>query len=240
MNKKRRFLTVFLALIMTLSMLSVTAFATAEPDEEEEIPEVEETTPEEVPDPTTPDDDTGTKTTQLLYCKETNKQFIEIQDRDGNAFYIVIDYDDPVKDKEEQYRTYFLNAVDAADLEALAKDTQDKPEACICRDKCQPGKINMRCPVCAANMSECMGKEPEPPKETTPPDSQNNDNNGPNPVALLTVLALLGGGGAYAFVKFKKDKDTPAPQNTDDLDYDEDDEDEAPWESEGEDSEDSL
>ena len=240
MNKKRRFFTVILALVMTLSMLSVTAFATAEPDEEEDIPEVEETIPEETMAPSEPPEDTGTKTTQLLYCKETNKQFIEIQDRDGNIFYIVIDYDDPVKDKEEQYRTYFLNAVDANDLEALAEDTQGKPEVCICRDKCQPGKINMRCPVCASNMSECMGKEPDPPKETTPSDTTNDNNKGPNPVALLIVFAIVGGGGVYAFMKFKKEKETPAPQNSDDLDYDEDEDEDAPWETEGEDSEDSL
>lgn len=58
----------------------------------------------------------------LLYDKHTNKQFIIITDRDGNTFYMVIDYDSPINEEEEQYQTYFLNPVDLADLEGLAAD----------------------------------------------------------------------------------------------------------------------
>ena len=43
-------------------------------------------------------------TRDLLYDKYTNKQFITITDRDGNTFYLVIDYDSPVNEDEEQYR----------------------------------------------------------------------------------------------------------------------------------------
>lgn len=58
-------------------------------------------------------------TRDLLYDKATNKQFITVQGRDGNIFYIVIDYDAQVDDAEEKYMVYFLNQVDEADMSAL-------------------------------------------------------------------------------------------------------------------------
>ena len=42
-------------------------------------------------------------TRDLLYDKHTNKQFITIQTSGGNTFYIVIDYDKPINEEEEQY-----------------------------------------------------------------------------------------------------------------------------------------
>ena len=37
-------------------------------------------------------------TRDLLYDKATNKQFITIQTKNGNTFFIVIDYDAPIND----------------------------------------------------------------------------------------------------------------------------------------------
>lgn len=56
--------------------------------------------------------DSQFSTRDLLYDKDTHKQFITVEGRDGNTFYIVIDYDAPTNGKEEQYKTYFLNQVD--------------------------------------------------------------------------------------------------------------------------------
>ena len=42
-----------------------------------------------------------------------------MQTKTGNTFYVVIDYDAPINEEEEQYQTYFLNMVDEADLLAL-------------------------------------------------------------------------------------------------------------------------
>ena len=50
----------------------------------------------------------------MLYDKATNKQFITVQTKNGNTFFIVIDYDAPINEDEEQYQTYFLNMVDEA------------------------------------------------------------------------------------------------------------------------------
>ena len=36
------------------------------------------------------------KTVDLLYSKATNKQFITVQTRKGETYYLVIDYDKPL------------------------------------------------------------------------------------------------------------------------------------------------
>ena len=83
----------------------------------------------ETPAPTTEPitKETGTGFTQngnsvtrdLLYDKYSNKQFITIETRNGETFYLVIDYDKPLDEDGERYETYFLNLVDEADLLAL-------------------------------------------------------------------------------------------------------------------------
>ena len=91
---------------------STTAFAYAD-DTDQNLPVTEATQPEDMPDTETepevlpsgePIDDEGNACTRdLLYDKETNKQFITIQTKSGNTFYIIIDYDAPINDEEEQY-----------------------------------------------------------------------------------------------------------------------------------------
>ena len=51
-----------------------------------------------------------------------------LETKDGTVFYLVIDYDSPVNEEEEQYQTYFLNLVDAADLAALVGEEEAEPE----------------------------------------------------------------------------------------------------------------
>ena len=74
----------------------------------------------------------------LQFHANTNKQFITIETRSGEIFYIVIDYDAPVDEKSEQFSTYFLNKVDDADLQALLEDG-NKVEVCGCIDRCYAG-----------------------------------------------------------------------------------------------------
>lgn len=161
-------------------------------------------------------------TRDLLYDKNTHKQFITVKGRDGNTFYIVIDYDSPVNEDEEQYMTYFLNKVDEADLAALVE--QGEPAACFCTDKCHAGAVNTNCPLCAVNMSECVGTEPEPdvPEEPAEPDPEPEpvkEASAVNPLAVVLAVALLVGGAAY-LLKFKKKKpDTKGNTDLDDYDY---------------------
>lgn len=228
---KLRSLLCLLSLLMILPVFSVTAFASGGDS-------VEEPLPEPAAEPGEPlSEETDIVTRDLLYDKATNKQFITIQDRDGNIFYLVIDYDAPVNEEEEQFKTYFLNPVDAADLATLAEEGESKPAACTCGEKCVPGKINMDCPVCASNMSECMGKEPTPEKtepELAPSaEPEPEKKPGMNPAVPIIALLILAGGGVFAFVKFKKGSkksNTPNPddyEDEDDLLYETEDETEA-------------
>ncbi len=234
-KSKTRYLAGLLAVLLIVPLFSVTAFASGGDYVEEPIPETTVAPGEPL------SEETDIVTRDLLYDKATNKQFITVQDRDGNTFYIVIDYDAATGEDEEQYKTYFLNPVDADDLAALAKDKQEKPPACICSEKCVPGKINMNCPVCASNMSECMGKEPEPaetePEPSLPSEPEPEKKPGVNPAALIGLLVLAGGGGAAVFMKLKKGKSQTAAPNADDYDYEEDGDEDEPWETEDDENE---
>ena len=178
MTKKKSFrlLTAVALCVMLVCSFSVTAFAYAD-DTEQNLPITEATQPEDTPE-TTPEPDTAPETIvpgepledegnaytrDLLYDKATNKQFITVTTKTGNTFYIVIDYDAPINDEEEQYQTYFLNMVDESDLLALMdKETVAGLTTCICDTHCEAGAVNSDCPVCNSNLSECTGAAPEP------------------------------------------------------------------------------
>ena len=204
MGKCKRLLTMVLAAVLCCTMLPVTAFAGGGPEDGSDKvleywsqgstpPQGMEQTGQPAAEPSAqPTLQPGEPLSQgsefstrdLLYDKDTHKQFITVEGRDGNTFYIVIDYDAPVNEKEEQYQTYFLNKVDEADLAALIE--QGEPAACSCTDKCHAGAVNISCPLCAVNMTECVGKEPEPsaPVESEQPDAD------PEPVKRLTTMGF--------------------------------------------------
>lgn len=121
----------------------------------------------EEPTPTTEpgvgfSDEGNLVTRDLLYDEHTNKQFITVQTSGGSTFYIVIDYDKPTDEEGEQYETYFFSVVDEADLLAALEASGTELPECTCAEKCVAGAINMDCPVCSTNMTECVGVEPEP------------------------------------------------------------------------------
>lgn len=198
-------------------------------------------TPAPTTEPITKEDGTGftqngnSVTRDLLYDKYSNKQFITIETRNGETFYLVIDYDKPLDEDEERYETYFLNLVDEADLLALVEGDKQMP-VCSCTTKCEAGAVNTSCEVCKTNMTECTGKEKvvEKVPEVTPepeiePEPEKKSSGGA--VALLLLL-LLGGGGVLYWFKFRKKKpDAKGPVDLDDYDYGED-EDDADYETE--------
>lgn len=214
MTKNKHFRSVFAALLC--AVLCMTAFATVAyadggdyyddelpPETWQEEPQPEDTTIV----PGTPFTEDGIAATRdLLYDKHTNKQFITVETRNGHTLYIVIDYDKLLDEEEERYQTYFLNPVDEADLMALLEDgqTEEKPAACTCTEKCQAGAVNTACPVCAVNMSECAGKAPEVEPEPEPEPEKESGSGGA--LVLILLLAALGGGGAFAYIKFIKPK----------------------------------
>ena len=167
-------------------------------------------------------------TRDLLYDKATNKQFVTLETKDGTVFYLVIDYDSPVNEEEEQYQTYFLNLVDAADLAALVGEEETEPEEeapplCSCRERCQVGKIDTTCPVCAADLTACLGEEPEEPEpepEVQQPVEEPEDDSSSAVAAVILLLVILAGGAVFV-VKLlrRKDKAPSRPPEDDDEDY---------------------
>ena len=241
---RTRKLWVLLLAVVCLLALSVTAFAKVDGDSGviETWAQIAQPPPDTAPAtpvaPAKPDtsenqepDSGGFYTRDLLYDKDTHKQFITVQGREGSVFYIVIDYDVAVSEDEEQYKVYFLNQVDESDLAALVGDSGTAaPPVCSCGERCAVGAVNTACPVCAVNMTECAGKEPEPMPEpvTKPePEPEPERTGGIGSVLAVLLLVALAGGGAVCYLKFfKKKPDTRGSADLDDYDYGEAEEDE--------------
>ena len=238
MKHKFRLFTAVLAVMLCMMAFSVTAFADGgdyhdselPPPETTETPEVPET-PETTAQPLTPEGNM-TLVDDIDGDAAGDKQFIVVQSKGGNYFYIVID-----KADEGNNTVHFLNQVDEADLLSLIDEEVKTPEVCNCADKCAAGAVNTSCPICKNDMSKCVGKEKpvEPPTEPDEPtDEPDNEKSGGNPALIVLLLAVLGGGGgALYYFKFKKAKpDTKGPVDLDDYDYGDEDDADADFEDE--------
>lgn len=133
-----------------------------------------------------------------LFAKNTNKQFITVESKNGQLFYIVIDYDAVQNEETDSYEVHFLNMVDEADLMALLEELDiDVPD-----------------------------KTPEPtpmPKPTVEVVPEPKEPNGMNGGILLIVFALLVGGVVlYYFKVIKKKPKQKVPSYTDEYDMDDD------------------
>ena len=263
MRLNRRFLTLLAVLVLCMSFLTITASAEANPPKDDVIIYTAEPTEpkptEAAPKPTTPQETEPPATTapttpttvkpvepftegnaiakDLQFHADTNKQFITIETRSGEIFYIIIDYDAPVDEKNEQFSTYFLNKVDDADLQALLEDG-NKVEVCGCIDRCYAGHVNTTCPICAKNMTECVGREPEPSEEPTVPPTEpekepEKTSSSGAVLAVLLMIVMVGVMGWYFLKNKMPNPKTKGDTDLDDYDYgmDEDDEDYAEFES---------
>ncbi len=225
MRSKFRALTLLLSVILCFTILSVPALAFS--DEDSETEPVSEPTPQ----PLTPEGNM-TLVDDIDGEAAEDKQFITVVTKSGNYFYIIVD-----RAEDGENTVHFLNQVDEADLMALMESEEQAPAVCSCTDKCAAGAVNTGCEICAVNMAECAGKEPEPTPEPEPdpePDPPTKKGMGSAPLLIVPVLAL--GGGAVYWLKFKKPKpDTKGSADLDDYDYGEDDDEDEDYETEGED-----
>ena len=153
-------------------------------------------------------DDIGSST-------RSGKQFITVETRNGNVFYLIIDRDD-----EGAETVHFLNQVDEADLLTLMGDdapAAETPAVCNCKEKCVAGAVNTNCPVCKNNLSECSGKEVVTEPEPEPEQPEKKSSGG---LLVVVLLLALAGGGAFAYMKFIKPKQgVKVSADPDDYDF---------------------
>ena len=250
MKTKSRIIAMLLVLVMCFSTLATTAFAYAEDqDPESESTSQETTAPEDEDSDIPPVETTSTQpvvaeegsgfseegnliTRDLLFDKNTNKQFITVQTRNGEIFYIIIDYDKPTDEDGNQYETYFLNMVDEADIQALLEEAGIEA-TCDCADRCAAGAVNTACAICSKNMTECVGTEKvpetEPLEPTEPSEPVEDPEEKGNSTAILAVVLIVAvaGGAVFFFLKNKKPASkTKGKTDLNDYDYGMDDDDE--------------
>ena len=195
MKRKYRIFAVLLAALIITGGLSVTAYA-----------ETPQTTPED-----TPTDDSGVMVDPQPLTPEGNmtlvddiqgdaakdKQFIVVQSRGGDYFYIIID-----NAAEGENRVHFLNQVDEADLLSIIDEDLQSIQ-----QQAAPPVVEQPTPT----------TEPEP---TTQPE-QPKENNSMYGLILFLLVAVLGGGAIFYLKVIKPKQNVKGGTDLDEFDLEE-------------------
>ena len=135
-----------------------------------------------------------------------DRQFITVQSKNGNTFYIVID-----KDSKGNENVYFMNLVDEYDLLAFSEDF--------------PEEVKSELGVSDEEETPAVTDESGNPVETTADgesseeDTAEKQSSGGNSFLIPILLLLAGGGGAFYYFKVYKPKQNSNPKKPT---YDED------------------
>ena len=128
-----------------------------------------------------------------------DRQFIAIQSKNGNTFYVVID-----KDSKGKENVYFMNLVDEYDMLAFAEDfpegvTVGTPD----REQVEPVTD------AEGNVIETPDDTSEGEKSDKTEKTENEGNENNTLLILVGVLALAGGGAFYYFKVYKAKPKSP-------------------------------
>ena len=146
-------------------------------------------------------------TRDVLYSASTNKQFISVQSRNGQTYYLVIDYDKPIDEENEIYETYFLNLVDDRDLMSVLTDDEIVPTPTPQIIYVTPEPTQVPPPTSA-------------PVET-PAQQETRKMDSTTMLFLLVLIVLVIGGFAVWFITSQNKKQTPRiPEYDEDEEYD--------------------
>lgn len=138
-----------------------------------------------------------------------DRQFIAIQSKNGNTFYIVID-----KDSKGKENVYFMNLVDEYDMMAFAEDF---PEGVTVETS--DGEQGQPVTDAEGNVIESPDDTSEGEKDNTT-EKNEGEGGGNNTLLILVGVLALAGGGAFYYFKVYKTKPKAPKQSL----YDEDEE----------------
>ena len=148
--------------------------------------------------------DGNMQTLDMLYSAATNKQFITVQTRAGETYFLIIDYDKPIDEENEIYETYFLNLVDDHDLLSVIED-----ESLI--------------PTPTPQIVYVTPEPTEAPRATPIPIADDDEETDMGAMALLLVgVASIGGAALWFFKSRKKDKASNTVLDYDEYEFEED------------------
>lgn len=197
---KYRLLASLLAVMLCVTSFSTTVFAyDGVSSEAAKTSEFEETTVSS--GALTPDGNL----TLVDDTESGGKEFITVQTRDGNTFYLIIDR------ASGEDNVYFLNLVDEEDLLALIDDEEFVSEY-------KNGAADTE----DIGLEETTTPEPE---VTAEPAEKASEAKSSGPLLVIVLIMLLAGGAAVWFFKFRKPKPSAkGPADLDDYDFGEDEE----------------